>query len=89
MQYYPQAKKVLEQTLEQKAITKIALNQKLVSEVKQEIEQYNQSVNELNSCLRSLDLSNYDLPVIEVIEKTHVSIENNNHYQKIGAVVIE
>ena len=30
LQYYPQARKVLEQTLEQEAITKIVLNQKLL-----------------------------------------------------------
>ena len=89
LQYYPQARKVLEQTLEQEAITKIALNQKLLSEVEQEIEQYNNSINELNNCLQSLDLSEYQLPVIEVFKKTSVSLEDNNHYQEIGAVVIE
>ena len=89
LQYYPQARKVLEQTLEQEAITKIALNFKLLSEVEQEIEQYNNSINEFNNCLQSLDLSEYQLPVIELFEKTSVLIEDNNHYQEIGAVVIE
>ena len=89
LQYYPQARKVLEQTLEQEAITKIALNQKLVSEVKQEIELYNNSINGLNSCLQSLDLSEYQLPVIEAVEKTSVAMENNNHYQDVGVGAIE
>ena len=83
LQYYPQARKVLEQTLEQEAISKIALNQKLLSEVKQEIEQYNQSINGLNNCLQSLNLSEYQLPIIESIEKTSVSMKNNdNHHYK-------
>ena len=89
LQYYPQARKVLEQTLEQEAIAKIALNQKLLLEVKQEIELYNQAVNGLNNCLRSLNLSEYQLPIIESIEKTRISIEDNNHYQEIGFMAIE
>ena len=89
LQYYPQARKVLEQTLEQEAIAKIALNQKLLSEVKQEIEQYNQSINELNNCLRSLNLSEYQLPVIELSEKTPVSIEDNNYYQNDAVSAID
>ena len=89
LQYYPQARKVMEQTLEQEAITKIALNQKLISEVKQEIEQYNNSINEFNSCLQSLDLSEFQLPVIEVFEKSSIAIEDSNHYQDVGVVVIE
>ena len=89
LQYYPQARAFLEQTLEQEAITKIALNQKLLLEVKQQIEQYNQAVNGLNNCLRSLNLSEYQLPVIESIEKALVSIENYNHYQDVGVGAIE
>ena len=42
LQYYPQARAFLEQTLEQEAIAKIALNQKMQLEIKQQIEQYNQ-----------------------------------------------
>ena len=89
LQYYPQARAFLEQTLEQEAIAKIALNQKLQLEVEQEIKLYNQSVNEINNCLRSLNLSEYQLPVIESIEKALVSIENYNHYQDVGVGAIE
>ena len=89
LQYYPQARKVLEQTLEQEAIAKIALNQKLLSEVKQEIELYNQAVNGLNNCLRSLYLSEYQLPAIEQQETTSELVENNNHYQSDALIAIE
>ncbi len=75
LQYYPQARAFLEQTLEQEAITKIALNQKLQLEVKEKIEQYNQSVNGLNECLRSLQLSEHQLPVID--RQMVVNIELN------------
>ncbi|MBE9044615.1 dynamin-like GTPase family protein [Pleurocapsales cyanobacterium LEGE 10410] len=83
LQYYPQARAVLEQTLEEEAITKIALNQKLQLELKQQIELYNKSVNELNNCLRSLNLSEHLLPVIELVEKISEPLEDheNNHYQ--------
>ena len=47
LQYYPQARTFLKQTLEQEAIAKIALNQKMQLEVEQKIKQYNQSVVEL------------------------------------------
>ena len=88
LQYYPQARKVLEQTLEQEAISKIALNQKLLSEIKQEIELYNQSINELNSCLRSLDLSKYQLPAIERNEPT-IELVENDRYQSDAPIAIE
>ncbi len=68
LQYYPQARKVLEQTLEQEAIAKIALNQKAQLETEQEIKQYNQSANGINNCLKSLQLLDHQLPTIELIE---------------------
>ena len=89
LQYYPQARKILEQTLEQEAITKIALNQKLLSEVKQQIEEYNQAINGLNNCLRSLNLSEYLLPAIEQQETTSELVEDNNHYQSDALIAIE
>jgi hypothetical protein len=39
--------------------------------------------------LQSLNLSDYQLPVIESTEKTSVSMEDNNHYQDVGVVAIE
>jgi hypothetical protein len=59
LQYYPQARKVLEQTLEQEAIAKIALNHKAIIELKEQINTYNQSVTGINNCLRLLNLSDY------------------------------
>ncbi|WP_019507214.1 dynamin-like GTPase family protein [Pleurocapsa sp. PCC 7319] len=76
LQYYPQARAFLEQTLEQEAITKIALNQKLQLDLKQKIKQYNQSVNELNNCWRSLQLSEYQLPVINQ-QVSVINIDSN------------
>ncbi|BAZ44136.1 hypothetical protein NIES4102_11420 [Chondrocystis sp. NIES-4102] len=78
LQYYPQARAFLEQTLEKEAISKIALNQKLQQEIEEKINQYNQAVNSINNCLRSLfndaassfNLSEYYLPSIEVKEIT-------------------
>jgi replication fork clamp-binding protein CrfC len=83
LQYYPQARTFLEQTLEQEAIAKIALNQKIQLEVEQKIKQYNQSANEINSCLRSLQLSEHQLPVInqqELSIKIKSETENFNDY---------
>jgi replication fork clamp-binding protein CrfC len=76
LQYYPQARKVLEQTLEQEAIAKIALNQKAIIELKEQINTYNQSVTGINNCLRSLNLSNYQLPFIESIITSSIEPEN-------------
>ncbi|MDJ0904187.1 MAG: dynamin-like GTPase family protein [Xenococcus sp. MO_188.B8] len=64
LQHYPQARAFLEQTLEQEAIAKIARNQQLQLEVKQKIAQYNQAISEINNCLRSLQLSEHQLPAI-------------------------
>ncbi|MGB5635003.1 MAG: hypothetical protein WBM86_19780, partial [Waterburya sp.] len=80
LQHYPQARAFLEQTLEQEAITKIARNQQLQLEVKQKIEQYNQAISEINNCLRSLQLSEHQLPAIgdrELIDEV-----NNSATQK-------
>ena len=81
LQYYPQARKVLEQTLEQEAIAKIALNQKMQLETQQKIEQYNNAVNGLNECLRSLQLSQHQLPVINQ-QETSMKIKSEENSQK-------
>ena len=92
LQYYPQAKAFLEQTLEQEAIAKIALNQKLQLEVEQKIKLYDQSVNEINNCLRSLNLSEYQLPaieqeiVIDVEPKTKAIGDSNGSYSHFDSV---
>ena len=80
LQYYPQARKVLEQTLEQEALAKIALNQKSKLELQEDIKLYNQSVNDINSCLQFLNLEEYKLPVIKT--ETMRSIENEEEVVK-------
>ncbi len=94
LQYYPQARAFLEQTLEQEAIAKIALNQKLQLEIKQKIAQYNQSVNELNNCLRSLQLAEHQLPIINQqemaikIEPETKSYDHNEIHSHLDSVVV-
>jgi replication fork clamp-binding protein CrfC len=85
LQYSPQARAVLEQTLEQEAIAKIALNQKLQQEVEETIKQYNQSVNEINNCLRSLQLFKHHLPTIEhqeMLVKIEETIQSSNNHNQ-------
>jgi hypothetical protein len=92
LQYYPQARIVLEQTLEQEAIAKIALNQKLKQEIEQKIHKYNQAVNRTNNCLRSLHLFEYHLPTIEATEiifnpvktETITTDNSNENYSHIN-----
>jgi hypothetical protein len=77
LQYYPQVRAVLEQTLEQEAITKIALNQKNKLELEQKIHKYNQAVNGINNCLRSLQLLEYHLPTIKTLEFIPNEVDEN------------
>ena len=86
LQYYPQAKKVLSQTLEQEAIAKIALKQKAQLETEQEIKQYNQSVNGINNCLKSLQLLEHQLPTIELIETNDKPIDNKDEFIHLDSI---
>jgi replication fork clamp-binding protein CrfC len=87
LQHYPQAKAFLSQTLEQESIAKIALNQKLQLEIEQKIDRYNQAVNEINNCLRSIHLldrqlptiSNYELMLESPVEITTSEDNNGSH----------
>ena len=85
LQYYPQARVVLERTLEQDAIAKIALNQKSKLELQEQIKLYNQSVNNINSCLQFFNLTQHQLPIIELIgiERT---IENGHRENIVEAI---
>lgn len=65
LQQYPQARAYLEQTLEQEAEAKIARNQKMQIDIKQKIEQCNQAVNQINSCLESVSIYEHKLPIID------------------------
>ena len=93
LQYYPQAREVLSQTLEQEAIAKIALNQQAQLKTEREIKQYNQSVNEINNCLRSaampsglsLRLSEHQLPTIELMETQIEPIESKEEFSHVNS----
>jgi len=64
MQQYSQARVYLEKTLAQEAEEKIQNNAKSHSEVNQKINEYNQIVSEINSCLQSMQLFEHLLPTI-------------------------
>jgi hypothetical protein len=64
MQQYSQARVYLEKTLAQEAEEKIKNNAKSHWEVNQKINEYNQFVSEINSCLQSMQLFEHLLPTI-------------------------
>jgi len=64
LQQYNQARAYLEQSLEQEAEEKIALNSRLLQELKQKIEVYNQAVAGINLCLQAMQLYEKILPEI-------------------------
>ena len=64
LQQFNQARSYLEQTLEQEAAEKIANNAHKQEEINQKIENYNQAINSLNTCLTAMGLQKNHLPVI-------------------------
>ena len=79
--------------MEQEAEAKIDRNQKLQVEIKQKIEQYNQVVNQINSCLESVLIYEQKLPLIShhnlVDKDSNYSQENNrdrSHLESAFAV---
>lgn len=76
LQQYNHARTYLEQTLDQEAEAKIDGNRRLLSEVKQKIEVYNQAVFGINNCLRAMHLYDRLLPVIGDSDFTPVSLES-------------
>lgn len=64
LQKYDQARAYLEQTLSKEAEEKLKSNQKLQSEVKQNIDQYNKAVGNINGCLEVMQLDRKKLPMI-------------------------
>jgi len=64
LQQFNQARSYLEQTLEQEAAEKIANNARKQEEIHQKIEDYNQAINSLNTCLTAMGLQKNNLPVI-------------------------
>lgn len=61
---YSKARAFLEQTLEKEAEEKIRSNERLLSEVGQKIELYNQAVTNINSCLKAMQLDRHILPIV-------------------------
>jgi replication fork clamp-binding protein CrfC len=64
LQKYEIARLFLEQTLEQEAQEKIARNTSLQKILEQKIEEYNQSVSGINSCLQAMKVYERQLPLI-------------------------
>jgi hypothetical protein len=64
LQQYDRARAYLEQTLEKEAEEKIITNRRLLDEVEQKIEVYNQAVLGINGCLQGMLLNRHQLPVI-------------------------
>lgn len=76
LQQYNQARAYLEQTLEKEAEEKIIRNQRLLSEVEQKIEAYNDAVAGINGCLEGMGLYENKLAVIGQSDVVSVSIDS-------------
>lgn len=66
LQKYDLARTNLEVTLEQEAKEKIAYNQQLKNEVRQDSEIYNQAVSGINNCLETMQVYDFQLPLIDL-----------------------
>ncbi|MDJ0798158.1 MAG: dynamin-like GTPase family protein [Calothrix sp. MO_167.B12] len=69
LQQYSHARNYLQQTLEKEAGDKILSNQRLLSEVEQKIEIYNDAVNAINRDLQMMGLYEHLLPVIDDVDE--------------------
>jgi len=76
LQQYNQARAYLEQTLEKEAEEKIIRNQRLLSEVEQKIEAYNDAVAGINGCLEGMGLYENKLAVIGQSDVVLVSVDS-------------
>ena len=76
LQQYNQARAYLEQTLEKEAEEKIIRNQRLLSEVEQKIEAYNDAVAGINGCLEGMGLYENKLAVIGQSDVVSVSVDS-------------
>ncbi len=93
LEQYQQARDHLEQNLEQEAQEKIARNQKLQVEMQGKIEEYNQSVTGINSCLDSMQVYERLLPaigddelMIKVEDIPPLKDNNNSHSTQVAEV---
>lgn len=68
LQTYDQARENLEQTLEKDAREKIAYNQQLMTEIKQDILAYNEAISGINKCLEGMKVAENKLPLINLLD---------------------
>jgi len=64
LQQYGLARENLEKVLQKEATEKIAKNEGLLTEIKQQINQYNEAVSGINNCLESMAIYERKLPLI-------------------------
>lgn len=62
------ARENLQQTLEEEAAEKIASNQQLISEIKEDAQIYNEAISNINNCLEAMQVYDHKLPLITVYE---------------------
>ncbi|MBL1210894.1 dynamin-like GTPase family protein [Geminocystis sp. GBBB08] len=62
------ARENLQQTLEEEAREKIAYNQQLMTEIKEDAQSYNKAVSNINNCLEAMEVYERKLPLITIQE---------------------
>jgi replication fork clamp-binding protein CrfC len=75
LQQYGLARENLEKVLQKEAAEKIAKNEALLSDIKQQINQYNAAVSGINNCLESMAIYERKLPLISDINYQEIEEE--------------
>lgn len=60
------ARENLQQTLEEEAAEKIASNQQLIGEIKEDAQIYNEAISNINNCLEAMQVYDHKLPLITI-----------------------
>ncbi len=94
LEQYQQARNHLEHNLEQEAQEKIARNQQLQAEMKDKIEQYNQAIMGINSCMESMQVYERLLPsisdeVLTLKPAITLSVEDNGNSHASPIIEVE
>lgn len=76
LQKYDIARDNLKQTLEQESKEKIAYNQQLTTNFKDDCQLYNQSIQGINNCLEAMQVYNIQLPLITLFQEVK-NMENS------------
>jgi hypothetical protein len=74
LQQYNRARSHLETTLEREAKEQLESNQLQLQEVQDKISDYNERVSGINSCLKSMLLDRYQLPLANLEEPIELEI---------------